>query len=68
MAYSASKALADINPIEVNVIAEKHGIIKLSVFGRVYTNILAMPGDKECHVRVESENDVNNVGAQKREA
>ncbi|KXH47918.1 hypothetical protein CSAL01_07321 [Colletotrichum salicis] len=54
--------------VEVDVTAEQHGTMKLPVFGRVYANILARPDVKGCHVRAESESDVDNLRAQKREA
>ncbi|CCF39577.1 hypothetical protein CH063_00034 [Colletotrichum higginsianum] len=78
MAYSAIKGLADTNVrfneiyldqrVEVDVVAEEHGTMKSSIFGRVYANILAKTDVKGCRVRVESESDVDNLRAQKHEA
>ncbi|WQF76839.1 Putative NAD(P)-binding domain superfamily [Colletotrichum destructivum] len=78
MAYLAIKGLADTNVcfneiylaqrVEVDVVAEEHGTMKSSIFGRVYANILAKTDLKGCRVRVESESDVDNLRAQKHEA
>ncbi|KAK1985437.1 hypothetical protein LZ30DRAFT_779036 [Colletotrichum cereale] len=78
MAYSAIKGLADTNVrfneihlaqrVEVDVVAEQHGNMKSSVFGRVYANILADTDVEGCRVRVESESDVDGLRAQKHEA
>ncbi|WYZ36278.1 hypothetical protein EsH8_XII_000028 [Colletotrichum jinshuiense] len=78
MAYSAIKELADTNVrfneiylaqrVEVDVVAEQHGTMKSSVFGRVYANILTKTDVKGCRVRVESESDVDNLNAKKHEA
>ncbi|KAF2269103.1 NAD(P)-binding protein [Lojkania enalia] len=69
--YSACKALASTNVrfneiylairVEVDVDAEQHGVMKSSVFGRVYEKILATPGMKSCRIRVKAEEDVENL-------
>ncbi|GKT66852.1 short-chain dehydrogenase [Colletotrichum tofieldiae] len=71
MAFSACKSLADTNVrfneiylaqrVEVDVVAEQHGTMRSSVFGRVYANILAKTDVKGCRVRVESEKDVDHL-------
>ncbi|GKT40469.1 uncharacterized protein ColSpa_00650 [Colletotrichum spaethianum] len=71
MAFSACKSLADTNVrfneiylaqrVEVDIVAKQHGTMRSSVFGRVYTNILAKTDVKGCRVRVESEDDVDSL-------
>lgn len=47
--------------VEVDAVAEKHGTMKASVFSRVYEKILAKPDVKGCRIRVDSEEDVDNL-------
>ncbi|WYZ45787.1 hypothetical protein EsH8_IX_000012 [Colletotrichum jinshuiense] len=71
MAFSACKSLADTNVrfneiyldqrVEVDVVAEQHGTMRSSVFGRVYANILDKTDIKGCRILVESEDDVDSL-------
>jgi hypothetical protein len=76
MMYAAFKSLADTNVrcneiyvalrVEVDKVAEQHGTVKSSVFGRAYKNILADSDLKGCRIRVESPEDVDNLKVEKK--
>ena len=71
MATAACRALSGTNVrfnevylgfrVEVDAVAEKNSTMKASVFSRVYEKILAKPDLKGCRIRVEREEDVDNL-------
>ncbi|KEY63847.1 hypothetical protein S7711_11495 [Stachybotrys chartarum IBT 7711] len=76
MVYSAFKGLAETNVrcneiylaqrVEVDKVAEQHGTMKSSAFGRAYERILAQSDLKGCRVRIEKPEDVDTLKIEKK--